>query len=93
MINKNILQLRKKLDKLDNKFLELIKKRTYLVNKVLQNKRYKKDIIDKKRVKKILLNINKKSKIKKIDPIITNRIWRSMIKAYIDFEFRNFKKK
>tara|TARA_B100000242_G_C42871100_1_gene404261 strand:+ start:408 stop:689 length:282 start_codon:yes stop_codon:yes gene_type:complete len=93
MINKNILQLRKKLDKLDNKFLELIKKRTYLVNKVLQNKRYKKDIIDKKRVKKILLNINKKSKIKKIDPIITNRIWKSMIKAYIDFEFRNFKKK
>ena len=93
MVNKNILQLRKKLDKLDNKFLELIKKRTYLVNKVLQNKRYKKDIIDKKRVKKILLNINKKSKIKKIDPIITNRIWRSMIKAYIDFEFRNFKKK
>ena len=93
MINKNILQLRKKLDKLDNKFLELIKKRTYLVNKVLQNKRYKKDIIDKKRIKKILLNINKKSKIKKIDPIITNRIWKSMIKAYIDFEFRNFKKK
>ena len=93
MVNKNILQLRKKLDKLDNKFLELIKKRTYLVNKVLQNKRYKKDIIDKKRVKKILLNINKKSKIKKIDPIITNRIWKSMIKAYIDFEFRNFKKK
>ena len=93
MINKNILQLRKKLDELDNKFLELIKKRTYLVNKVLQNKRYKKDIIDKKRIKKILLNINKKSKIKKIDPIITNRIWKSMIKAYIDFEFRNFKKK
>ena len=93
MINKNILQLRKKLDKLDNKFLELIKKRTYLVNKVLQNKRYKKDIIDKKRIKKILLNINKKSKIKKIDPIITNRIWKSIIKAYIDFEFRNFKKK
>ncbi len=93
MINKNILRLRKELDKLDNKFLDLIKKRTYLVNKVLQNKRYKKDIIDKKRVKKILLNINKKSKIKKIDPIITNRIWKSMIKAYIDFEFRNFNKK
>ena len=93
MMNKELTKIRKKLDLLDNSFLELIKKRTYLVNKVLQNKRYKKDIIDKKRVKKILLNINKKSKIKKIDPIITNRIWRSMIKAYIDFEFRNFKKK
>ena len=28
----------------------------------------------------------------KIDPKITNRIWKSMIKAYIDYEFRNFVK-
>ena len=28
-----------------------------------------------------------------IDPLITNKIWRNMISAYIDFEKRNFKKK
>ena len=93
MVNKNILKIRKKLDKLDDHFLSLIKKRTLLVNQVLKNKRYKKDIIDKKRIKIILKNILKKSKIKKIDPIITKRIWKSMIRAYIDYEFRNFKKK
>ena len=38
-------------------------------------------------------NINKKSKKKKIDPKITKKIWSSMIKAYIDYEFRSFKKK
>ena len=27
------------------------------------------------------------------DHIITNKIWTSMIKAYIDYEYRNFKKK
>ena len=90
---KNIIRIRKKLDKLDNVFLDIIKKRTSLVDQVLKNKRYKKDIVDKKRIKKILININQKSKRKKIDPKITQRIWRAMIGAYIDYEFRNFKKK
>ena len=93
MINKNILKIRKKLDKLDNKFLEIIKQRTKLVDLVLQNKKFKKDIIDKKRIKTILKNISKKSKNKKIDPKITYKIWKSMIYAYIDYEFRNFNKK
>ena len=93
MLNKNIIKIRKKLDKLDNKFLNLIKIRTNLVNQVLINKKFKKDIIDKKRIKIILKNIFNKSKAKKIDPIITSKIWKSMIKAYIDYEYRNFKKK
>ena len=93
MINKKILVIRSKLDKLDNQFLNLIKKRTNLVNKILKNKKYKKDIVDKKRIGIILKNISKKSKLKSIDPQITNIIWKSMIKAYIDYEYRNFKKK
>ncbi len=93
MVNKNILKIRKKLDQLDNYFLNLVKKRTLLVDKVLKNKKYKKDIVDKKRIKIILKNINKKSRRKNIDPKITESIWKSMIKAYIDYEFRNFKKR
>ena len=57
MVNKKILKIRKSLDKLDNQFLQIIKKRTILVDK------------------------------------ITQKIWSSMIKAYIDYEFRKFKKK
>ena len=45
------------------------------------------------RIKKILKDIRKKSLINKIDPKITNRIWKNMIWSYIDFEKRNFKKK
>ena len=93
MINEEIKKIRKKLDKLDNDFLKIIKKRTILVNQVLKNKKNKKDIIDKKRISLILKRIDQKSKIKKIDPKITKRIWSSMIKAYIDYEFRNFKRK
>ena len=92
MVNKRILQIRKKLDLLDNSLLNIIKKRAKLVDQVLKNKKFKKDIIDKKRISIILKNINRKSKNKKIDPKITNKIWKTMIRAFIDYEFRNFKK-
>ena len=93
MLNNKILKIRKKLDQLDNSFLRIIKKRTLLVNEVLKNKKYKKDIIDKKRISKILKKIKIKSVKMKIDPKITNKIWVNMIRAYIDYEYRNFKKK
>ena len=93
MNKKNILKIRNKLDKLDNSLLKIIKKRTLLVDKVIRNKKFKKDIVDKKRIKIILKNIRKKSIIKKIDPKITNKIWKSMIKAYIEYEHKNFKKR
>ena len=93
MVNKNILRIRNKLDKLDIAFLKLIKKRTFLVNQVLKNKKYKKDIVDRKRIRIILKNISNKSKKNKIDPKITTKIWKSMIRAFIDYEYRNFRKK
>ena len=93
MVNKNIIEIRKKLDSLDNKLLDIIKKRTSLVDQVIRNKKFKKDIIYRKRINIILKNISKKSKNKKIDPVITRKIWISMIRAFINYEYRNFKKK
>ena len=92
--NKKKLEIiRSKLDKLDNSLLSLIKYRTALVKEVLKLKEFKKEIIDKKRIKFILKKIQIKSKKLKIDPKITNRIWKNMIWSYIDYEKRNFKKK
>ena len=85
--------LRKKLDKLDNVLLKIIKKRTDIVKKVLSLKSSKNEIVDKKRISTILKKIKKESIKKKIDPKITNRIWKNMIWSYIAFEKRNFKKK
>ena len=85
--------LRKSLDKLDNSFIKLVKKRTILVKEVLKLKDYKHQIIDKKRINFILKQIKIKSIKNKIDPKITNRIWKNMIWSYIDYEKRNFKKK
>ena len=85
--------LRKKLDNLDNVLLKIIKKRTEIVKKVLSLKSSKKEIVDKKRISTILKKIKKESLKKKIDPKITNRIWKNMIWSYINFEKKNFKKK
>ena len=92
--NKKKLEIiRSKLDKLDNKLLSLIKYRTNLVKEVLKLKEFKKEIVDKKRINFILKKIYSKSIKLKIDPKITNRIWKNMILSYIDYEKRNFKKK
>ena len=93
-INKKKLnKLRENLDKLDNSFIRLIKKRTKIVKEVLKLKKYKREIVDKKRINFILRQIRKKSIKNKIDPKITNRIWKTMILSYIDYEKRNFRKK
>ena len=90
---KKLRKLRKKLDLLDNSLIKLIKKRTNLVNEVLKLKKFKKQIVDNKRIKIILNQIKKKSIKNNIEPKITKRIWINMIRAYIDYERRNFKKK
>jgi chorismate mutase len=90
---KKLNLIRVKLDKLDNDLLKLIKKRSNLVNEVLKIKSKKKEIIDQNRITFILKKIKKKSVELKIDPKITNRIWKNMIWSFIDYEKRNFKKK
>ena len=90
---KKLNLIRIKLDKLDTELLKLIKKRSNLVNEVLNVKIHKKEIIDQKRIRFILKKIKKKSNQLSIDPKITNRIWKNMIWSFIDYEKRNFKKK
>jgi len=84
---------RKKIDQIDQQIFMLIKKRTVIVKKMLTLKKYKNEIVDHTRIKEILSALKRKSIQNKIDPRITNRIWKSMIWSYVDFQRRNFKKK
>ena len=93
MKNFKLKLIRQKIDKLDDKLLNLIKIRTNLVTGVLKQKRYKNQIVDKSRIKQILTLIKKKSISRKIDPKLTKKIWKNIVRAYIDFEKRNFRKK
>ena len=90
---KKLLILRKRLDQVDAKMLNLLKIRADYVKNVLYLKKFKKEIIDRKRINLILKNVKIKSLKKGIDPKISNRIWKNMIYAFIEFEYRNFRKK
>jgi chorismate mutase len=93
MKNVNLNNIRKKLDKIDAKLLAVIKERSILVDQVIKLKKDKKDIIDKARIRFILKKIKKNSIKAKIDPMITVSIWKEMIKVFIKYEYKNFKKK
>ena len=93
-MNKKKLKLtRKKVDLLDEKIFNLIKKRTQIVKYMLNLKRYKNQIVDHKRINTILKNVRNKSIKNRIDPKITRRIWTSMIWGFVDFQRKNFRKK
>ena len=93
-MNKKKLQIaRNKIDQLDRDIFYLIKKRTSIVKYMLSLKKFKKQIVDYKRINEILEKIKKQSIKNRIDPKITSKIWQSMIWSYVDFQRRNFKKK
>ena len=93
-MKKNKLKLaRNKIDQLDQRIFNLLKKRTQIIRYMLSLKKFKNEIVDKKRNSKILKKIRNKSIQSGIDPKITKRIWQSMIWSYVDFQRRNFKKK
>ena len=93
-INRKKLEiLRKELDKIDNSLIKIIKRRTYLVKEVLKLKKFKNQIVDRRRINRILNRVKRKSIKEKIDPKITNRIWKNMIWSYINYEKKVFKRK
>ena len=93
-MNKKKLKIaRNKVDQLDQKIFNLIKKRTQIVKYMLSLKKFRKDIVDHKINNEIFKKIKNKSIKNGIDPKITRRIWKAMIWSYVDFQRRNFKKK
>ena len=93
MDKKKLRKYRDELDKLDNKIFILIKMRTRIIKNILSEKKFRNQIVDHKRINKILKRIKSKSILNGVDPKITRRIWKSMIWSYIDFERANFKKR
>ena len=78
---KKLLILRKKLDKVDDRLLSVLKIRSNYVKEVLSLKKYKKEIIDRKRIKLILKNIRRKS-IKRFSTLLDLKNLCSFRKIY-----------
>ena len=93
MNKKKLILARKRIDRLDNKIFNLIKKRTKIVQHMMNIKNLKKQIVDRKRINEIFKKIKKKSIKNNIDPRITSQIWKSMIWAYVKYQRKNFRKR
>ena len=85
--------VRKKIDQIDDMLLPLMVKRSKLVEKALSLKKNKTEIVDKKRIEEILKKISKKTIELDGNSKLLKSIWLSIIKNFIDYENREFKKK
>ena len=93
MNKKKLTIARKKIDQIDIRIFDLIKKRTQIVKYMLSLKKHKNQIVDRKRINEILKKIKNRSIREKIDHKTTNKIWKSMIWSYVDLQRRTFGKK
>tara|TARA_B100001996_G_C18154019_1_gene397926 strand:+ start:114 stop:410 length:297 start_codon:yes stop_codon:yes gene_type:complete len=90
---KKMKDVRFLIDQIDDKILPLMVKRSTLVNKALELKSKKNEIVDRKRINKILKKVESKSKKMKANPKLIKSIWMDMIQNFIDYEKKEFKNK
>ena len=85
-------EIRKRIDKIDSKILPLMVKRALQVNKALNLKTKKSEIVDVKRINQIKKKVSTQAKKLGANPKLISNIWVSIIRNFIDFEKKNFKK-
>ena len=85
-------EIRKRIDEVDSKILPLMVKRSKLVSKALDIKTKKSEIVDLKRINQIKKKVAAQARRLGANPKLISNIWLSIIKNFIDFEKKNFKK-
>ena len=85
-------EVRKRIDKVDSQILPLMVKRSKLVNKALSLKTKKSEIVDSKRISQIKKKVESQAKKLDANPKLIGDIWVSIIRNFINFEKKNFKK-
>ena len=89
----SLIKVRSEIDKLDDKILPLMIKRSQLVENALELKKLKSQIRDPIRIKIILDKIERNSEKYDVNKKLLRQIWKSMIECYIDYENKKFKKR
>ena len=85
-------EIRKSIDEVDSKILPLMVKRSKLVSKALDLKSKKSEIVDLERINQIKKNVSDQAKKLGGNPKLISDIWLSIIKNFIIFEKKNFRK-
>ena len=84
--------IRDKIDIIDSKLLPLMVRRSQLVEKALELKIKRSEVVDQKRIKEITNKISQKTKKLGGNPKLLRNIWLAIIDNFIKFEKSKFKK-
>ena len=79
--------IRKQIDKIDLRILDLISERKDLVTEVVKLKR-RDQIVDKKRIELILKKLNNEAKKRSLPSEFIEEIWNLMIKNFINLQYK-----
>ena len=89
---KNLNEVRRNIDKVDNLLVKLIAEREFYAKEAVKFKIDRRQIIDRKRINAVLTRVKKLSKKYKVNSVIVEKIWKLMIKNFIFLENKLFKR-
>ena len=89
---KNLNEVRRNIDKVDNLLVKLIAEREFYAKEAVKFKIDRWQIIDRKRINAVLTRVKKLSKKYKVNSVIVEKIWKLMIKNFIILENKLFKR-
>tara|TARA_B100000700_G_scaffold259938_1_gene295097 strand:- start:6465 stop:6746 length:282 start_codon:yes stop_codon:yes gene_type:complete len=90
---KNMEELRKELDLLDNELIKLISKRFKFIEQAAIIKDDISKIRDNERIESIIERLRNLAEINEVSPDIVEKLWRYIIELSIDLEKEIFSKK
>jgi chorismate mutase len=88
--NKKIISLRKQIDKIDHSLIKLLSHRKKIVLNVIKYKP-KNRIVDKERIKNMLIKLISLGKKYNLEKKIISNIWQAIIKSFIWLERKKYK--
>jgi isochorismate pyruvate lyase len=89
---KDILEIRKNIDRLDDKIVKLISERGAFVKQAGKFKKNEDAVKDTNRVAQVLEKVRTIAVKYKTDPLIIEEVYKTMINCFIDLEMKELKK-
>jgi len=89
---KTIEEVRENIDRIDREIVELISQRSRYVGQAAKFKKSMQDVKAPARVEEIILKVRGLAVENHLDPDIMEKIYRTMIACFIDYELKAYKR-
>jgi isochorismate pyruvate lyase len=89
---KSIEEVRENINRIDREIVELISQRSCYVGQAAKFKKTTQDVKAPARVEEVILKVRELAVEKDLDPDIVEKIYRTMIACFIDYELKVHKR-